>query len=49
MMSESMSGSETGLTKPEGNIPDVLAIIESAKARGGIDALEGFILSLIHI
>lgn len=47
MMSESMSGPETGLTKPEGNIPDVLAIIESAKARGGIDALEGFIAAAL--
>lgn len=28
---------------PTGNLPNVLAIIESAKARGGIDALERFI------
>ena len=27
----------------EGSVPDVLAIIESAKARGGIEALERFI------
>ena len=27
----------------EGSIPDILAIIESAKARGGLDSLELFI------
>ncbi len=27
----------------EGSIPDILAIIESAKARGGIDAMERFV------
>jgi hypothetical protein len=28
---------------PVGSIPDILAIIESAKARGGMDALERFV------
>jgi uncharacterized membrane protein YkvA (DUF1232 family) len=28
---------------PDGSIPDILAVIESAKARGGMEALERFI------
>lgn len=29
--------------RPGGSIPDILAIIDSAKARGGVDALERFV------
>lgn len=28
---------------PEGNLPDILAIIESAKARGGLESMERFV------
>lgn len=33
----------SGGSTPTGNIPDVLAVIESAKARGGVEALERFV------
>jgi hypothetical protein len=32
-----------GRLPPDGNIPDILAVIESAKARGGLDSLERFV------
>ncbi len=42
-MSGSIQGEQAGARLIHGSVPDVLAIIESAKARGGIESLERFI------
>ncbi|MCH1569764.1 MAG: hypothetical protein L7S64_00315, partial [Longimicrobiales bacterium] len=42
-MSDSTEEFGADPTLIDGSIPDVLAIIESAKARGGLDSLEQFI------
>lgn len=42
-MTDEQLAAESGSPIGSGAIPDILAVIESAKARGGIDALERFI------